>query len=136
MDYALIADNDPGMDLADAFASMSAETVAATPKKLMSYIDIANEVGFAESSYLEGVVNAAIDAAMLPSWVRSCLENNGIDVNNIQTGPLLDSLVAGPFTQTMADAIKASGVVFVKKYDGLTPAILRKARIMRSEDRI
>lgn len=131
-DYKLIADSDPGGDLQTAFDAMAAEVVTSTPEKLMTYLSIANEVGFTESGALEAAVNAAISGGQLPSWVRSALETKGIDINNPQTGPLLVSLVG----EVEAAKILAAGVVSVKKFPSLTIQQLENARYAREQGAI
>ena len=137
IDYKLIADNDPGGDLETAFAQMQAETVTVpVPGKRQTYLSIADEVGFAEAAALSGTVEAEVTAKQLPKWVDVALEQDGIDVTNPQVGPILSSLVNETLTQTMVDAIIATGSEDRPKYPGLRIGYLADARRKRERGEI
>lgn len=132
VNYTKLADEDVGGTLDAAFATMSAAgTTVTTQEHLMSYLSIANQVDFATSMALEAVVKAAVIGATLPTWVDTILNTTGIDVNNPQTAALVNSLVAGTFTQVMADAIIATGGALELTYPGLQPGHLQNAREKR-----
>ena len=132
IDYKAIADADIGDGLEDAFIALKALSAPSTDSEhLMSYLSIANQVDFATSMALETVVKAAIVGSLLPEWVDTRLNNTGVDVNNVQTAGLLTSLVAGPFTQAMVDAIVAAGVTQVFTFPSVQLGHLQNAREKR-----
>lgn len=131
INYKLIADNDPGGDVEAAYASMSGETVSSTPETRMTYLSIANRVGFGTAAALyERVV------AGMPAWVNESMLNGGVDVNNPQTYGLLRSLIGGNFTADMADAIVSAGIERTPKYPGLRLGHLVNARQKRAAGEI
>ena len=132
INYTAIAGADIGGELDVAYAALKALSVDSTANEhLMSYLSIANQVDFATSMALEVVVKAAVGASQLPAWVDTRLNNTGIDVNNPQTAGLLTSLVAGPFTQAMVDAIVAAGVTQVFTFPSVQLGHLQNAREKR-----
>lgn len=124
IDYKALAAEDTGETLDVFFARLSAEKIASKPKKMMTYISIANEVSFTGSSSLEKGVATATANGQLPAWVDDALKSSGVDVNDPQTGALLDAIVP-PETAT---AIKAAGVVYAPKYPDLKEGYLQNAR--------
>jgi len=131
VDYAVLADNDPGGTLSSAFSAMAAQVVTEYPEFMITYRSVANAVGFDASVQLQVKVKSAF-----PSWVDALLSSDGIDVNNIQTDALVNSLVDTTFTQAMADGILAMGDVSVPVFPGLKPGVLADARRMRAEGRV
>lgn len=127
IDYKAIADADAGGTLDAAYAILAAETITTNPEKKMSYLSIANEVGFTEATELSKRV-----PAVLEGWVDAALKGDGIDVNNPQTSALVNSLVDANFTQAMADAVLAAGNVSTPKYPSLKIGHLANARDMRA----
>tara|TARA_R110000822_G_scaffold310397_1_gene443034 strand:- start:798 stop:1211 length:414 start_codon:yes stop_codon:yes gene_type:complete len=131
-DYKNIADNDPGGDLATAYATMKAETEVVTPVFKLTYTKIANLVSLNAASALQAAV--LNPGTGIPEWVDSALKGSGIDVNNTQTQALLTQLGSNSYiTVATADAIKALGNVTVAKYTGLSSMeFLKKARTLRT----
>lgn len=133
IDYKLLADNDPGGTLKAAFTSMSAETITTKPELRVTYIGIADKVGFAEAAELAAGIKAAIASSTLPEWVENSLNTGGVNANDPQVVGLLGSLVS-PATATK---LLAMGNVVTAKYPQLTAiTFLEKARTMRTEGRI
>ena len=126
VDYKLLADEDVGGDLRTAYEAMVVMTVDSTPKKLMTYVDIASEVGFTEASDLEVAVVAGS-----PAWVHDALQTRGLDVNDSVVQAQL--LILVPQHEA---AITAAGVVTEKKYPGLKEGYLSDARRKREEGKI
>jgi len=126
IDYKLIADNDPTGTLDSAFASMSAETITTNPEKLVTYISVANQVGFAESGELEAGV---LSDTTLPKWVDKSLNTGGVNVNDPQVAGLLSVLVSA----ATSTKILAMGDVLSPKYPNLTMGVLADARRLRTE---
>lgn len=131
MNWTFIADNDPGGDLATAYAAMSAETVASSEEVRVTDIDMAREAGFGQANnFLDGLQDAA-NASAIPQRVMRWIENPGIDVNNSQVVSVLNGLVPTYVSQAQVDALLALGRV--PKYPGLRQEDLEKARRLRSE---
>lgn len=131
-DYKKLADNDPGGDLATAYATMKAETEVTTPELKLTYVKIGNLVSLDAASALQAaVLNVGTG---IPEWVDSALKGSGIDVNNTQTQSLLTQLGSNSYiTVATADAIKALGNVTVAKYTELSSMeFLKKARTLRT----
>lgn len=129
VNYKLIADNDPGGTLEDAYTAMSAETVTTAPKVMVTYRKVAASVNLEASAELEASVIASVD---VPDWVNIALADGGINVNDPQTEGLLSTLVS---PQT-ASAILDMGIVTDPKYPGLKIGHLSNARQMRTEGRV
>lgn len=136
IDFALIADFDPGGDIETAFASIAAETKAVTAEYRMNYLTIACDVGLVESAALETVISNAIAAGTLPKWVDTKMNGDGLDINNSKTVEVLGTLIVDPFTQTMADAIIAAGVSTSSKFPNLKLQHVTQARAMRTAGKV
>ncbi len=126
VDYKLLADNDPGGDLQQAFDLMSIQTVDSTPEVLMTYRTIASKVGFAESGELEAAV---LGEPTLPQWLNVDLQSRGIDVNDPQVAGLLNTLVSA----ATAANITAAGVIVSPKYPNMKVGHLKNARDQRND---
>lgn len=124
IDYKALAAEDTGETLDVFFARLSAEKIASKPKKMMTYISIANEVSFTAAYELEQGVIAATANGALPEWVDDALKSSGVDINDTQTGALLDKLVS----IDTATAIKEAGIVYTAKYPQLKAGYLQNAR--------
>lgn len=127
VDYKLIADNDPGGDIETAYAAMAAETVTSTPETRLTYLSIANRVGYAAAAALYDRV-----IANMPAWINQAMMQGGVDVNNPQTAGILNSLVGGGFTAKMMSDIINAGVESSPKYPGLKIGHLANARQKRA----
>lgn len=134
MELKLIADNDPGGTLSDAFDTMAAETVETTSENMVSDIDMAAKLGLGTANAILTALQSAIDAAVLPARVMRWLESSGIDVNHPETQAILDSLVPTYLSTGQVAALKALGNT--PKYPGLTIGQLDKARRLRAEGKV
>lgn len=128
VDYKLIADEDPGGDLEEAYATMKARTVL-NEKREARYTDqdIAREIGFALANQFLDDVEAAV-----PPRVMYWLKTLGIDVAHLDTRAVLTNI--NPRNVDLVLALKDE---IVPKYGiGFKLGHLQNARQYRLEGKI
>ena len=128
IDYKNIADNDPGGDLDVAYEAMKKETVKSYPKKMMTYLDIANLLDLSKSKELQ---DAVVGIADIPEFVDHELKSGGLDVNDVKSQYMLRAIVS----EDTANAIIGLGAVVTLAYPNFKIGHLSNARHMRLEGR-
>ena len=128
IDYKNIADNDPGGDLDVAYEAMKKEAVKSYPKKMMTYLDIANLLDLSKSKELQ---DAVVGIADIPEFVDHELKSGGLDVNDVKSQYMLRAIVS----EDTANAIIGLGAVVTLAYPNFKIGHLSNARQMRLEGR-
>ena len=129
VDYKLIADNDVGGDLEDAFNTMSLDSIITTPEVMVTYRRISASVSLTVSAELQAAV---LSASSIPAWVNQALAFDGININDPQVKSVLSTLVS----EDSANKIIEMGVVKTPKYSNFKIGHLANARQKRAEGKI
>jgi len=130
-DVLTAANADVQLALEAAYTLLVAQGVNSTPVIKKTYTDFGNQAGAVAASQLQ----IRVQATQAP-WVNDALSNNGIDINNPQVAGLVNSMIDANFTQDMADAILATGVVTTKTFPSLQLGHLQNAREQRASETV
>lgn len=131
VDYAAIANADPGGDLNSAFATMAALTEAPVSKGeyQVNQTDLVRMLTLEDATTLRKAFEFAVGLDQLPPWFITALDRDGVNICHPQlTGKIPDMVSAGKLSQDQADSFLALGIDIKKTFPRLSHGQLQNAR--------